>query len=123
MTATGYPATPALVVEMALEIRNGRLQLGKSEPVNLQTIGQHWIDRFRARHPEVQSIWTRQIDSGRYNATDADVVKRWFDAVTELRIQHQYTPDRIYNMDESGFAVGTSQSHRALVNIRERSSW
>jgi hypothetical protein len=26
-------------------------------------------------------------------------------------------------MDESGFAVGTSQSSRALVNIREQSSW
>lgn len=26
-------------------------------------------------------------------------------------------------MDESGFAVGTSQSSRALVNIREKSSW
>ncbi|KYG39827.1 hypothetical protein M433DRAFT_161247, partial [Acidomyces richmondensis BFW] len=26
-------------------------------------------------------------------------------------------------MDESGFAVGTSQSSRVLVNIREDSSW
>jgi hypothetical protein len=26
-------------------------------------------------------------------------------------------------MDESGFAVSTSQSSRALVNIREQSSW
>jgi len=26
-------------------------------------------------------------------------------------------------MDESGFAVGTSQSSRALVNIRESTSW
>ena len=47
----------------------------------------------------------------------------WFEAVTELRIEHQYTLDRIYNMDESGFAVGDSQSSRALVNIREDSSW
>ena len=26
-------------------------------------------------------------------------------------------------MDESGFAVGTSQTSRVLVNVRERSSW
>jgi len=26
-------------------------------------------------------------------------------------------------MDESGFAVGTSQSSRTLVNVREQSSW
>jgi len=47
----------------------------------------------------------------------------WFDAVTELQIQHRYSPDCIYNMDKSGFAVSTSQSSRALVNIREQSSW
>jgi hypothetical protein len=52
-----------------------------------------------------------------------ETVKTWFDAVTELRLQHKYTPERIYNMDESGFAVGESQSSRALVNIRENSSW
>jgi hypothetical protein len=52
-----------------------------------------------------------------------ETVKTWFDAVTELRLQHKYTPERIYNMGESGFAVGESQSSRALVNIRESSSW
>ena len=26
-------------------------------------------------------------------------------------------------MDESGFGVGTSQASRALVNIKEKSSW
>ena len=26
-------------------------------------------------------------------------------------------------MDESGYAVGASQSSRALINIREKSSW
>ena len=50
-------------------------------------------------------------------------MKTWFRAVTELSLQYQYTSDRIYNMDESGFAVGESQSSRALVNIREKSSW
>lgn len=29
----------------------------------------------------------------------------------------------MYNMDEFGFAVGESQSSRALINIRENSSW
>jgi hypothetical protein len=54
---------------------------------------------------------------------DRQAIETWFDAVTELVVQHNYQPDCIYNMDESGFAVGTSQSSRALVNIREKSSW
>ncbi|KYG40564.1 hypothetical protein M433DRAFT_160234 [Acidomyces richmondensis BFW] len=41
-----------------------------------------------------------------------------FDAVTELQIQHYYSPDCIYNIDESGFAISTSQSSRVLINIQ-----
>lgn len=40
----------------------------------------------------------------------------------ELRIAHQYRPDCIYNMDESGFAIGAIQLSGALVNVREKSS-
>lgn len=43
--------------------------------------------------------------------------------MTGLFLQHQYPLERVYNMDESDFAVGVSQSSRALVNIREASSW
>jgi hypothetical protein len=120
---TGFPASPMLVVKMAEEVRQSRFQLSQSPPSNLRPIGEHWIDRFRTRHPEIQGIWTRQIDSVRHNATNTETVQTWFKAVTELYIEHQYTPECIYNMDESGFAVGTSQSSRALVNIREQSSW
>ena len=120
---TGFPASPALVVEMAEEIRRCRFQLSESPPPTLQPIGEHWIDRFRIRHPEIQGVWTRQIESARHTAINTDAVKTWFDAVAELHLQHHYASDCIYNMDESGFAVGTSQSTRALVNVREQSSW
>jgi hypothetical protein len=120
---TGFPASPKLVVEMAEEVRRSRCQLSQSPPSALRPIGEHWIDRFRTRHPEIKGTWTRQIESARHAAVNTDTVKTWFDAVTELRIQHHYPPECIYNMDESGFAVGTSQSSRVLVNVREQSSW
>jgi len=120
---TGFPASPRLVVEMAEEVRRSRFKLSQSPRPTLQPIGEQWIDRFRARHLDIQGVWTRQIESVRHTAINTDVVKTWFDAVTELHIQHHYTPDCIFNMDESGFAVGTSQSSRALVNVREQSSW
>ncbi|KAH0345035.1 hypothetical protein KCU83_g8029, partial [Aureobasidium melanogenum] len=111
---------------MAEEIRYGRVQLSKaqpSSPVITQPIGKRWIDRFRSRHPEIQGVWTRQIESARHKATSFEAADRWFTAVTTMHIEHQYRPEHVYNMDESGFAVGASQSSRALVNIREASSW
>ena len=121
LTRTGYPASPALALEMAETIRSQRYQLSKQAP-HRRPIGKHWLDRFRIRYPEIQGVWTRQIESARYTALNSTTVQGWFDAVTDLYIQHQYPPDCIYNMDESGFAVGASQSSRALVNIREKSS-
>ena len=108
LTQTGFPASPTLVVQIAEEVRRSRFQLSQSPPPTLRPIGEHWIDRFQTRHPEIQGIWTRQIDSARHKAVNTDTLKMWFDAVTELHIQHFYTSDCIYNMDESGFAVGTS---------------
>jgi hypothetical protein len=123
LTRTGFPASPALAIKMAEEIRRGRLQLSKTPPPLLRPIGEHWIDRFRVRHPDIHTLWTRQIEHTRHHAMNSDVLRTWFDAVTEVRIAHHYRPECIYNMDESGFAVGASQSSRALVSVREKSSW
>ena len=123
LTRTGFPASPALAIQMAEEIRRGRLQLSRSPPPLLRPIGEHWIDRFRTRHPDIRTVWIRQIEHARHHAMNSDVLRTWFDAVTEVRIAHHYRPECIYNMDESGFAVGASQSSRALVSVRERSSW
>ncbi|KAM0701561.1 hypothetical protein Q7P35_010469 [Cladosporium inversicolor] len=123
LTRTGFPASPALVIEMAEEIRRGRVWLSKDKPEILRPISESWLNRFKARNPDISGIWTRQIDTAQYRATSYDGVKRWFDAVTELWIHNQYDLDHVYNIDESGFAVRASQSSRALVNIRETSSW
>jgi len=123
LTSTGFPASPALAIEMAEEIRRGRYQLSRTPPSYLRPIGKSWLHRFRTRHPEIQGVWARNIERARHQAMSVEAVKTWFEAVTELCLQHQYPPQRIYNMDESGFAVGDSQSSRVLVNIREKSSW
>ncbi|KYG40615.1 hypothetical protein M433DRAFT_160164, partial [Acidomyces richmondensis BFW] len=79
-------------------------------PPYLHPLGKGWLDRFRTRHPQIQGIWTRQIEGVRHNAISVAALKTWFDAVTELFLQHQYPAERTYNMDESGFAIGASQS-------------
>jgi len=116
-------ASPALAIQMADEIRRGRFQLSRTRPPPQRPIGEHWIDRFRVRHPEISTVWARQIESARHDATSSQVLETWFNAVTELRIAHQYGPDYFYNIDKSGLAIGTSQSSRALVIVWEKSSW
>jgi hypothetical protein len=49
----------------------------------------------------------------------SEVLETWFDTVPELRIAYYYLPECSYNIDESGFGVGASQSSRALVSVRD----
>jgi len=123
LTNTGFPASPALVIQMAEEIRHNRYQISKTPPSYTKPIGKSWLDRFRNRHPEIKGVWARQLEGVRHKAMGIEAIKTWFEAVEELYLQHQYPPERIFNMDESGFAVGESQSSRVLVNVREQSSW
>ena len=95
LTTTGYPASSALVIDIAKQIREQRHQLkadATSSP-SQRPIGKRWLDRFRTRHPQIQGTWARQIESARHNATNPDAIKRWFDAVTRLFLEHQYPPE------------------------------
>lgn len=120
LTRTGFPASPALAIEMAEEIPRGRIQLSKASAPSSRPIGQKWLTRFKFRMPDIAGMWTRQIVTARFKAANCEGVKRWFDTVTEVWVENQLAPDHVYNMNESDFAVGATQSSRALVNIRER---
>jgi hypothetical protein len=125
LTRAGYPIAPSLAYDIAENIRSQRYQLStrrKSDPP-LRPLGVNWLNKFKSRYPEIQSVWARKIENARHKAVTKEAVTSWFEAVTSLIVKHQYPPHRIYNMDESGFAIGDSQSSRALVNIREETSW
>jgi hypothetical protein len=68
LASTSFPASPALVVEMADEIRRRRLQLSRTGSSPARPIGEHWIYRFRLRYTEFSRVWTRQIENSRYTA-------------------------------------------------------
>jgi hypothetical protein len=123
LTRAGFPASPALLVEMAEEVRRSRFKLGDGPSPQLRPLGKHWSLKFRARHPHIKGVWTRQIERARYDGVNSEALSKWFDAVRALMDEHQYRPSQIYNMDESGFAVGASQTSRALVNVRDKASW
>jgi len=107
-------------------IRSERVVLSKSDlrpSSKTKPFGKNWLERFKVRNPEIQSIWTRQIERARFSGANFEVVSCWFDAVTTIRVQYQYASNRVFNMDEVGSAVGTSQTSRVLVNALELSRW
>ncbi len=107
----GHPPPCYLVKETAEAIRQNRLP----PPSSLAPLGKNWLDKFRRRHPEVSSVWSRQLDTSRFEAVTVENLAPWFAEVGAIINQHHYKPEDIYNMDETGHGIGLTQSTRVLV--------
>lgn len=117
-TRAGSPMTPSLLKELAELIRRQRVRRvsGNEAVVNTTPpIGHEWLYRFRNRHPTVQGIYARQMQNARFNGASYEVIECWFNAVAAQLQEHSYEVQNIWNMDESGFGVGESQTTRVLV--------
>jgi len=95
LTRAGFPASPALLVEMAEEVRRSRFKLGDGPSPQLRPLGKHWSSKFRARHPDIKGVWTRQIERARYDGINSDTLSRWFDAMRALMDEHHYGPSQM----------------------------
>lgn len=68
------------------------------------TIGKCWVGRFLDRYrDELQTHWSRPLDTQRARALNPGVVKAWFELVKERKEAQGIKPHNIYGMDESGF--------------------
>lgn len=126
LTITGFPATPMLIKEMANEIRMRRVQVASSQnpsSTNIPPIGHEWIYRFQKRHPDLKGCYSRQLESNRAKEATSEKIQAWFDAFQTRLNERKYKLDNIYNMDETGFAVGSTQSTRIIVDSTQKSNW
>jgi hypothetical protein len=62
LTRTGFPASLVLVVEIAEEIRRGRVWLLKDNPEPLRPIDENRLNCFKTRSPNIAGVvqvWRR----------------------------------------------------------------
>jgi uncharacterized glyoxalase superfamily protein PhnB len=118
--AGGSPIPPELLRDLAQLIREQRVRHSSAHGAAVKTldpIGHVWHLRFLQRHASISSLYARQLEHSRFNGATYEAVKCWFDAVVAQLKEHSYKPRNIYNMDESGFGVGESQTTRVLVPV------
>jgi hypothetical protein len=120
LTITGFPATPMLIKEMADEIRTRRVQVASSQnptSTNTLSIGHEWIYRLQKRHPDLKECYSRQLESDRAKEANLEKIQAWFNAFQTRFNERKYELDDIYNMDETGFAIGGTQTTRILLTL------
>ena len=110
----GAPITLKLVKISASEIQSKRIS--KDDENEISHISDRWVDRFRTRHPRIKTCFSRTIDTARSTALDFSTIKSYFDNLGELLREHKYPPSAIYNVDETGFSIGSSRKSVVLLD-------
>ena len=62
-SSVGHPASSSLVYEVANEIYHSKQKVYVSPDHPIESLGQSWVDKFKDRHPEVVSAWTKPMKS------------------------------------------------------------
>jgi hypothetical protein len=123
LTRTGYSPRHATVLEMAHIIRKKCHPVTSESTINtvsMETIGDQWIQRFMRRRPELATVRLRSMDMGRVKDTTHERLSKWFADLKSVIDEFNISIENIYNMDESGFAIGTIERSVTIINSEIR---
>jgi hypothetical protein len=109
---TGHAVGHAQVKEMAVQILRFS---GKSH-----AIGKNWVTRFLQRHPEIHTKIGKKIDALRLNGTTPEILCAWFSLFEGVLTQFKIKPEHIWNMDETGIALGICQNQTVIGSSNSR---
>src|SRR5208282_180967 len=111
MDSWGWPMTIEAINNLAVQILEKK---GDFAP-----LGVNWYRKFLARHPNLKTIRSRVLDQARKDASDEQIISRWFDLVTAVRTQYGILDNDSYNMDEKGCMKGVGDNTKVIVRRSE----
>jgi hypothetical protein len=132
LTTSGYAPSHQILREVADEVRSNKCRVFQPQLQHLQQqpqtqqlqpqippklpLGQDWVPRFIQRHPNLRVKLGRRVEAQRMNGVTKQVLKGWFDAYKSLITEQKIENYNTYDMDETGFSIGTMQSTRIIVD-------
>ena len=111
MQATGHPIRHCFVRELATEM----IRKSDSNLIDVVVLGESWVQRFIHRHPSLQTVISETIETSRLKVTKEALIA-WFDVIEKVIDEYHILPENMYNMDETGTAIGTTQPSYVVIN-------
>ncbi|KAH8632595.1 hypothetical protein IG631_11229 [Alternaria alternata] len=81
-----------------------------------QPVGKNWMSRFIQSQPELQTKWSRRLNSQRADSEDPIAIVAWFKLVEETRQTYGVLDQDIYNFDKTGFAMGVAATSKVVTS-------
>ncbi|SLM39502.1 HTH CenpB-type DNA-binding domain [Lasallia pustulata] len=82
-------------------------------------LGEQWIARFLARHPELKSKYINPIEKERILATDPAILQHYFELYKSTKEQYDIDDENKWNMDEKGVAMGVIGKTKVIIPKRD----
>lgn len=80
----------------------------------------HWTDQFLNRHPSLKSRFVSGLEKDRVAAEDPAIAKHWFELVKQQITDNAVEMQDIFNMDEKGIMMGTSEKTKVIISKYEK---
>jgi hypothetical protein len=90
----------------ALKMKVSEITMSKDTPFREGIPGGGWMRGWRRRHPELILQVSQALESAQARGLYKDNVKSFYDNLVTLYNLHNYSPNRIWNCDESGTQAG-----------------
>ena len=125
LMSRGYAPRYRTVQELA-EIIQGRRVTGINDEsialVNYDKFGKDWVARFMSRYPQLESARRKLIEAARIKDVSVERLNKWFEDLQHVIKENNIESHNLYNMDESGFAIGDVEASQRIINaeIRQR---
>ena len=123
LTQRGYAPRYRTVRELAEIIPNRRV-CGVNDDdvhlVNYDEFGKDWVPRFMSRYPQLVHARRKCIEAARIKDVSVERLTKWFEDLKNVVEEYKIEPRNLYNMDESGFAIGDVEASERIINVNIR---
>ncbi|KAI1007726.1 hypothetical protein K3495_g498 [Podosphaera aphanis] len=86
-------------------------------------LGKIWVLHFLKRNPRVASMVSRKIEAVRAKAADPQQLRGFIEKFEHTRKRLNVATEDIYNMDETGFALGVCTNTIVITSSSKKKAY
>uniref|UniRef100_UPI00358F9432 tigger transposable element-derived protein 2-like n=1 Tax=Myxine glutinosa TaxID=7769 RepID=UPI00358F9432 len=102
-----------------VEVRRLAYQMAEQNhlqhPFKNAIAGKDWLRGFFSRHQDLSIRQPEATSAARAHGFNRQAVNRFFDLLEDLMEQHNFPPDKVYNVDETGMTTVQSRPSKIIA--------
>lgn len=114
MSDLGFPITFDILTTMAQDILKSHS--------STHIIGQHWVQRFLSRNPDIKSTYVASMEKVRQDSgADQEAQDRFYITLEKVIKRYSIKAENLWNCDEKGIRMGKGNNrHKVIISVHTK---